>query len=187
MKSILIFFSLFCLSYANIDNVDIVSNSSIVETEINNHSDVIQGNFKINESSVKNSRFDLHSSIDEAEISDSIISQSEILLENSLIENSNISSQSRIDNDLGEMSIINATLVQSKIYLRSGSINNSDISIESSIENTIIENAHVNQCSLYITSKNNFSNKNIHGSCSMKNSKIRGGVNLTQALMIFEN
>jgi len=187
MKSIFILFLLFSMSYADIDKVEIFSNSSIVETIINNHSDVAQGNLNIDESSLNNSNFDLYSSIDNVEISNSTISQSEISLENSLIGNSDITTNSSISNGSGNMLIIDATLVQGKINLQGSSINNSKIAINSSIENTTIENATVNQCSLYITDRANLSNKNIHGSCSMKNSKIRGGVDLSQALIIFDN
>jgi hypothetical protein len=187
MKPILIFFLLSYLGYADIDKVEILSNSSIVETTIKNHSDVTQGNLNIDESSLNNSNFTLYSSIDDAEISNSIISQSAIYLENSLIGNSDITTNSSISNGSGNMYIIDATLIQGKINLQSSSINNSKIAINSSIENSTIENATVNQCSLYLGSRATLSNKDIHGSCSMKNSKIRGGVNLTQALMIFDN
>lgn len=160
--------------------------SEISNTHIENGSTVIQSSLKVSAGgTVEDSTFRLDSSIRDAVINNSSISQNEIDVENATVDNLLMSGTHTIHNDTGTVTITNATVTQGKLSVVGNSrLQDSTISMSSSIDESVIENSSVNLCSVYITNGANVSGANINGTCTMTDSHITDGAEVFQGSVV---
>ena len=185
MKKIFILSLVVISTYANIDGLGFNSDNTIDGVVIKNGSDITQGDLKIvGSSNLKSNTFTLDSTIKDAIVDSSTITQSAVCISSATVENVTIDSKSSIHNPAGTMSVINSTITQSSIFIPTNStLKNSSITLDSSIESTKIENSTVSLCNLYIEEGVTVSGVTENASCEIKDSQIIG-VTISQGNLI---
>ena len=169
---------------SSVSETDFYSDSKIVDADIKNSSIVLQGALLVsNSGEVKNSSFTLNSSIDNAVINNSTLSQNEIVVDHATVDNLTINGTHTIHNST--VNITNSTVIQGKLSVIENSMfQNSTIDMTSSIDGADITDSTVDLCSLYISNGANVSGANIDGTCIMNNVKIRNATVVSGAVVV---
>ncbi len=163
----------------------ILVNNQLLESHIQNGSHLKQGTVKITDSGeIKESSFDLSNTINGATIENTTLSQSEIVVEKSIVNGLTFTGVHTIANENETISIVNSDVTQGKLSLIGGSsLSNSIIDMHSNIDDTAITNASVDLCSVYINNGASVDGANIHGECNMEESIVTKAT-LTQGSII---
>jgi hypothetical protein len=186
MRKIFILSLVVIYTYADIKGLGFNSDNTIDGVVIKNGSDVRQGDLKIiGSSELKSNIFTLDSTIKNAIIDDSTITQSSVCITSARVENVTIDSKSSIHNTAGTMSIINSTITQSSIFIPTNStLKNSSITLDSSIKSTKIENSTVSLCNLFIGEGVSVSGITENANCEITDSEIMGA-NISQGNLVY--
>lgn len=161
-------------SHAEINNLK--SNASLIQ----------QGTILLaNNAVVKNdSQIYLNSLLENANVTESVISQNELNIYDSSIDGSNIHLNSTISADKGTLTFDNATVVQGLTVLNETLLTNSKIETHSYLSDTNIEDASLEICSTYMNQAVLF-NVNSKKQCFMKDSKISNGATVYHGMTRF--
>ena len=100
---------------------DFYSHNEITNSDIKSDSIVKQGILKVDSGDIKDSSFTLNSNIDSAIIDNSLVSQNEIDVENSTIDNLTMSGVHTIHNESQTVVIRNSDVTQGKLSVVDGS------------------------------------------------------------------
>jgi carbonic anhydrase/acetyltransferase-like protein (isoleucine patch superfamily) len=161
-------------SYAEINNIK--SDASLIQ----------QGSVLLaNNAIIKNdSQIHLKSLLENANVTESVISQNELNIYDSSIDGSNMTLNSTISANKGTVNFDNATVVQGLTVLDETLLTNSKIETHSYLSDTNIEDASLETCSTYMNQAVLF-NVNSKKQCFMKDSKISNGATVYHGMTRF--
>jgi carbonic anhydrase/acetyltransferase-like protein (isoleucine patch superfamily) len=161
-------------SYAEINNIK--SDASLIQ----------QGSVLLaNNAIIKNdSQIHINSLLENANMTESVISQNELNMYDSSIDGSNITLNSTISANKGTVNFDNATVVQGLTVLDETLLTNSNIETHSYLSDTNIEDASLETCSTYMNQAVLF-NVNSKKQCFMKDSKISNGATVYHGMTRF--
>jgi len=162
--------------------------NEILESDIKNSSIIKQSTLElIDGAEIKDSTFNTKSSIDGVMIDNSLVSQNELSIDSSDVDNLTLNSQHSIYSQIGGVTIINSDIIQGKVSLTNrSSLIDSTIDTSSNIVDSSITNSTVDLCSLYLSDGASLNGSDIKNICGIEDS-ILDGVNLVEGRVKLTN
>ncbi len=167
---------------ASMDGSSIMSNSEIENLKAEDSTIRQSSIYLSNGSRVENeSSFHLNNVVENLDIDKSILSQSEMVINDSTLNSVNISSSNILTSNRGTLKIENAVVIQGSYRIQSSSLMNSTLKSKSIMLDTTVEDSVLDTCGMSVNNAT-LSSVNIEKYCSMENSKISNGAVLYQGM-----
>ena len=159
--------SVIVLNSSEIKDSNITATNIINKLKTGGINDISQSYMLMNSNShISKSSLVFHNTIDDTYISDSSISQADLIMNSGSISNATISNTNKIFND--SQVLRGSSLIQGRIELSNGATLSHDITISSTSNNVTLKNSNITMCGVNISSD---STANISKTCSDIGSK----------------
>lgn len=174
-----IYQNILVLNNASLDESTILSKSSI-DGLIGHNALVKQSIIHMHSgTNIENgSEIILDNSLSDVKMNQSVLSQGEVHLRNTMVNNSELISRNRFFSQAGDAVLEYANVIQGSYVIEDSRIANSNIETQTILEDTEVDGAFLNMCSTYITGAT-LSNVRLKKNCFMKDSRISNGANLS--------
>jgi hypothetical protein len=124
------------------------------------------------------SKIILNNSLFDVKMNESVLSQGEVYLRNTTMNDVELLSRNRFFSQAGDSLLEYANVVQGAYIIEDSRISNSNVETQTILVDTEVNGAFLNMCSTYIKGAT-LSNVRLKKNCFMKDSKISNGANLS--------